>query len=138
MTKPDEEPSPDKGDDLVLSLRRIEFSTRTRNSARLTFENLQLEMVNPVMDKRLRSPNSALLPEVIFNVAYISVVDARRLAFQAVGKSRDLRLTSGFIVPAAHLSDSIELSVKNVQQASQNWARLHRLFHRRLPPLPLR
>ncbi len=126
VINPGEVPSPDK-DNLVLSLARVEFGTRTRNSARLAIENLQVEMVNSEMigsetERRIRSPNSALLPEVIFNVAFVSTADARRLAFQAVGKTLDLRITSGFIIPAAHLSDSIGLSVKNVQQASQNWS----------------
>lgn len=116
-----DEPSFDK-EDLVLYSRRIEFGTRTRNSAGLTIENLQLQMVRPLHDRILRSPNSALLPEVIFNVAYVSTADARRLAFQAVGKPLDVRLTSGLIIPAAHLKDSISLSFKNVQEASQNWS----------------
>ncbi|KAK4193771.1 protein CSF1 [Podospora australis] len=114
-------------DDLVLSLQRIEFGTRTRNSARLTIENLQLQMVSPLQDKNLRSPNSALLPEIIFKIAYVSTADARRLAFQAVGKSLDLRLTSGFIVPAANLNDSISLSIKNIQKASENWSPIKQL-----------
>lgn len=109
------------GEDLVFSLQRIEFGTRTRNSARLTIENLQVQMVPQGQDRRARSANSALLPEVIFNVAYVSTSEARRLAFQAVGKSLDLRVTSGFIVPAANLNDSISLSLKNVQRASQKW-----------------
>ncbi|KAK4454351.1 protein CSF1 [Podospora aff. communis PSN243] len=120
VNRRDEEPSPGK-EDLVLSLQRIEFGTRTRNSARLTIENLQLQMVPPLHDKGLRSANSALLPEVIFQIAYVSTSEARRLAFQAVGKSVDIRLTSGFIIPAANLSDSLTLSLKNAQQASQNW-----------------
>jgi hypothetical protein len=120
VNKAVEEPATGK-EDLVLSLQRIELGTRTRHSARLTIEDLQLQMVNPSHDKAIRSPNSALLPEIIFNVAYVSTADARRLAFQAVGKSLDLRLTSGFIIPAAHLSDSINLSYKNIQQASQKW-----------------
>ncbi|KAI1459338.1 hypothetical protein F4805DRAFT_77689 [Annulohypoxylon moriforme] len=109
-------------EDLVLSFQRIEFATRKKNSAKLTIEDFQLQMVPPGQDKSRRSPNSALLPEVIFNIAFVSTADARRLAFQAVGKSLDLRLTSAFIVPAAHLQDSISLSAKNVQQASEHWA----------------
>ncbi|KAK0620335.1 hypothetical protein B0T14DRAFT_521133 [Immersiella caudata] len=120
VNKRDEEPSVGK-EDLVLSLQRIEFGTRTRNSARLTIENLQLQMVPPLHGKGLRSANSALLPEVIFQIAYVSTSEARRLAFQAVGKSVDIRLTSGFIVPAANISDSLTLSLKNAQEASQNW-----------------
>ncbi|KAK3949952.1 hypothetical protein QBC32DRAFT_377428 [Pseudoneurospora amorphoporcata] len=117
---PGEPPDPDK-EDLVLSLDKIEFSTRTRNSARLTIENLRLQMVSREQDWRSRSPSSALLPEIMFNIAYVSMSDTRRLAFQAVGKTLDIRLTSGFILPAAHLTRSISLSINNVQQASQNW-----------------
>jgi hypothetical protein len=120
VNKADEEPTVGK-EDLVLSLQRIELGTRTRNSARLTIEDLQVQILSPSHDKSLRSPNSALLPEVIFNVAYVSTADARRLAFQAVGKPLDVRLTSGFIIPAAHLNDSISLSFRNIQRASQNW-----------------
>lgn len=108
-------------EDLVFTLERIEFGTRTKNSARLTIENLQAQMIPAWQDKRTRSPNSALLPEMIFNVAYVSTAYTRRLAFQAVGKGLDLRLTSGFIIPAACLKDSISLSVKNVQKAALNW-----------------
>ncbi|KAK1834352.1 protein CSF1 [Podospora conica] len=114
--------NPDFGDeDLVLSLQRIEFGTKTRNSARLTIENLQLQMIPPHHDKTFRSANSARLPEVIFNVAYVSTAEARRLAFQAVGKSVDIRVTSGFIIPASKLQESISTSIENVQRASQNW-----------------
>jgi hypothetical protein len=109
-------------EDLYLSVEMIEFATRKHNSARLTIEDLQLQMVPLGGDKFQRSSNSALLPEMIFNVAFVSTLDARRLAFQAVGKSLDLRLTSSFIVPAAHLKDSITLSIDNVQRASQHWA----------------
>lgn len=109
-------------EDLYLSVKMIEFATRKNNAARLTIEDLQLQMVPSGGDKFQRSLNSALLPEMVFNVAFISTLDARRLAFQAVGKSLDLRLTSGFIVPAAHIKDSITLSINNVQRASQNWA----------------
>ncbi|KAI1265743.1 putative fermentation associated protein [Xylariaceae sp. FL1019] len=108
-------------EDLILSVRMIEFASRKKNSARLTIEDFQLQMVPPDQDKTQRSPNSALLPEMVFNVAFVSTPNARRLAFQAVGKSLDLRLTSAFIVPAAHLKDSITLSIGNVQRASQHW-----------------
>ncbi|KND87907.1 Protein CSF1 [Tolypocladium ophioglossoides CBS 100239] len=108
-------------EDLVLSIKMIEFGTKTRKSARLTIGNLQLQTVPPGQDKNLRSMHSALLPEVIFNVAYVSTAEARRMAFQATGESLDLRLTSGFIVPAANLVESISLSMKNVQKASAQW-----------------
>lgn len=115
-----EEPSEGK-EDLVFTWDKIELGTRTRNSARLTIENFQVQTVPTNRDKRLRSANSALVPEVIFNVAYVSTSKARRMAFQAVGKSLDLRLTSGFVIPVSNVVDSINLSLKNVRQASQHW-----------------
>ncbi|KAL1842183.1 hypothetical protein VTJ49DRAFT_5870 [Mycothermus thermophilus] len=122
-------------EDLVLSLQRIELGTRTRNSARLTIEHLQLEMVSPSYDRTIRSPNSALLPEVIFNVAYVSTAHARRLAFQAVGKSLDVRLTSGFIIPAAHLNDSISLGSPEPETAKEQVPRRNILGGKRLESL---
>ncbi|KAG9258040.1 uncharacterized protein F5Z01DRAFT_717790 [Emericellopsis atlantica] len=108
-------------EDLVLSIKLIQFGTRTKRSARLTIDSLQLQTVPQGQDKTLRSLHSALLPEVIFNVAYISTPNARRMAFQAVGQSLDLRLTSAFIVPAANLMDSISKSINHVQDASAGW-----------------
>ncbi|KAM0255841.1 hypothetical protein ACHAQJ_005346 [Trichoderma viride] len=108
-------------EDLVLSVKLIEFGTKTKRSARLAIEDFQLQTVPPGQDKNIRSVHSALLPQIVFNIAYFSTLDARRLAFQAVGESLDLRLTSAFIVPAANLVESISLSAKNVQKASVQW-----------------
>ncbi|KAF7886884.1 uncharacterized protein EAF02_003531 [Botrytis sinoallii] len=109
-------------ENLVLSLKRIGLSTRKENSARLTIEDLQLQMVPSSHDKIQRSLNSALLPEVIFNVGYISGQNTRRLAFQAAGKSLDLRLTSQFIIPAAELQRSIGSATEMVRVASATWS----------------
>ena len=108
-------------EDLVISFKKIEFTTRVKKTAKLTIEDFRLQMVPPGQDKALRSLNSALLPEVILNLAYVSTSGARRLAFQAIGKSLDIRITSAFIVPASHLQRSLSLSTKNVQQASEYW-----------------
>ncbi|KAH8648763.1 hypothetical protein BGZ60DRAFT_422894 [Tricladium varicosporioides] len=109
-------------ENLVLSLKRIDLSTRKENTARLTIEDLQLQMVPASQDKTQRSLNSALLPEVIFNVGYVSSQDARRLAFQAAGKSLDLRLTSQFIIPAAALRKSIGSATDKVRAATATWS----------------
>lgn len=108
-------------EDLALSIKLIEFGTRTKKSARLSIEDLLLQTVPPGHDRAIRSLHSALLPQVVFNIAYVSTPNTRRMAFQAVGESLDLRLTSGFILPAANLVESISLSAKNVQQASTQW-----------------
>ena len=111
-------------ENLVLSLKRIDLSTRKENSARLTIEDLQLQMVPSSHDKTQRSLNSALLPQVIFNVGYVSTAEARRLAFQAAGKSLDLRLTSQFIIPAAQIQKSIASAASKVRQVSTSWPTL--------------
>ncbi|KAF8849995.1 hypothetical protein BDZ45DRAFT_210335 [Acephala macrosclerotiorum] len=109
-------------ENLVLSLKRIDLSTRKENAARLTIEDLQLQMVPVSQDKAQRSLNSALLPEVIFNVGFVSTVDARRLAFQAAGKSLDLRLTSQFMIPASALQKSIISASEKLRAASATWS----------------
>jgi hypothetical protein len=118
---PDQSPEQEK-ENLVLSLKRIGLSTRKENSARLTIEDLQLQMVPGSHNKNQRSLNSALLPEVIFNVGYVSTADARRLAFQAAGKSLDLRLTSQFMIPASELKKSIGSAAEKVRVASATWS----------------
>ena len=108
-------------EDLVLSFARIDLSTKKENAARLLIQDLQLQMVPQSESSTIRSRNSALLPEVLFNVAYVSTGQNRRLAFQAAGKSLDLRLTSHFILPASDLRRSIALSVQQVRAATEDW-----------------
>ncbi|KAF2193291.1 hypothetical protein K469DRAFT_552091 [Zopfia rhizophila CBS 207.26] len=109
-----------ESEDLVLSFRRIDLSTRKDDAARLMIEDMQLQMVPVSADKKKRSANSALLPEVVFNVAYSST-ETRKLAFQAAGKSLDLRLESRFILPANVLERSIALAGKKFRAASATW-----------------
>ncbi|POS86918.1 hypothetical protein EPUL_001421, partial [Erysiphe pulchra] len=113
-----------ESEDLVLSLWRMEFSTKKKNSAQLRIENLQLQMVPSSKNKTLRSLNSALLPEVIFNVGYVSMKDNLQLAFQAGGKSLDLRLTSRFMIPVSAITKSIVSSIEEFRKVSANWSLL--------------
>ncbi|KAF2010415.1 hypothetical protein BU24DRAFT_496424 [Aaosphaeria arxii CBS 175.79] len=110
-----------EAEDLVLSFRRIDLSTRKGDAARLMIEDMQLQMVPINNDKKIRSLSSALLPEIVFNVAYSSTVDTRKIAFQAAGKSLDLRLDSRFILPANVIERSIALAGKKFRAASANW-----------------
>ncbi|KAF2136312.1 uncharacterized protein K452DRAFT_138538 [Aplosporella prunicola CBS 121167] len=110
-----------ESEDLVLSFKRIDLSTRSEEAARLTIENMQLQMVPSSQDKLQRSLNSALLPEVVFNVSYASTKTDRRFAFQAAGKSLDLRLESRFILPAFILQRSISLAGQKFRAASASW-----------------
>ncbi|KAI9749143.1 MAG: hypothetical protein M1815_002726 [Lichina confinis] len=104
--------------DLVLSCTRATLATRKEKAARLNIENLQLEMNQRSRDSHRRSPNSALLPEVIFNVAYVSTKQARRLVLQAAGRSLDLQLTSQCIGPAMAIQRSVLLAHKTIKMAS--------------------
>ena len=113
---PDREP-----ENLVLSFTKIDLSTKKGNAARLLIQDFQLQMVPNSKSSTYRSQNSALLPELVFNVAYISTGQDRRLAFQAVGKSLDLWLTSHFILPASDLRRSIALSIQQVRTATSDW-----------------
>lgn len=113
-----------QSEDLVLSLRRIEFSTKKKKSAQLRIENLQLQMAPSSQNKTLRSLNSALLPEVIFNVGYVSMGNNLQLAFQAGGKSLDLRLTSRFMIPVSAIKKSIVSSIEEFRKVSVNWSLL--------------
>ena len=113
-----------EAEDLVLSFKRIDLATRKGNAARLLVEDFQLQMVPVSQSKTKRSLNSALLPEVIFNVAYLSTKDDRRLAFQAVGKSLDLRCTSESILPASDLERSIAKASARFRAAAATWSAL--------------
>ena len=107
-------------ENLVLSFARIDLSTKKDNAARLVIQDFQLQMVPHARPPDARPLNSALLPEVIFKVAYVSTKQDRRLAFQAAGKSMDLRLTSDFILPASDLRRSIARSVQQVRTATSD------------------
>ncbi|KAL8701647.1 MAG: hypothetical protein Q9224_000403 [Gallowayella concinna] len=108
-----------EAEDLVLSFTKFDLATRRDNAARLLIQDFQLQMVPTSQIATERSLNSALLPEVVFNVAYMSTSANRRLAFQAAGKSLDLRLTSQFIIPASNLRRSIALAVNRVRSSAK-------------------
>ncbi|KAF1850754.1 uncharacterized protein K460DRAFT_302131 [Cucurbitaria berberidis CBS 394.84] len=109
-------------EDLVLSFGNIDLSTQKDDAARLMIENMRLQMVPVSANKRPRSLNSALLPKMVFNVAYASTKDTRKVAFNAAGKSLDLQLDSHFILPANVIERSIALAGKKFRKASANWS----------------
>lgn len=111
-----------ESEDLVLSFRRVDLSTRKDDAARLIIEDMQLQMVPVSMSKKVRSANSALLPEVVFNVAYSSTKEIRKAAFHAAGKSLHLQLDSRFILPANTIERSIALAGRKFRAASANWS----------------
>ncbi|KAF3482993.1 uncharacterized protein GIQ15_02317 [Arthroderma uncinatum] len=119
------EPSPqDHGagmEDLVFSISKVELTTKKTNAARLRIQNMQLQMVPVSDDKKKRSQNSALLPEAVFNVSFLSINSKWKLAFQAAGKALDIRFTSDFIIPASLLQNSLASGVERVREAKSLW-----------------
>ncbi|KAJ6089008.1 hypothetical protein N7499_003855 [Penicillium canescens] len=109
-------------EDLVFSIQQVELSNKKKNAAKLRIENMQLQMVPYGADRGKRSLNSALMPELVFNVAYSSKGKELWLAFQAAGKSLDIRATSEFIIPASMLRDSIATASEALREGKTVWA----------------
>lgn len=109
-------------EDLVFSIQQVELSNKKKNAAKLRIENMQLQMVPYGADRDKRSLNSALMPELVFNVAYASKGKEVWLAFQAAGKSLDIRATSEFIIPASLIRDSIATASEALREGKAVWA----------------
>ena len=108
-------------EDLVFSIQQVELSNKRKNAAKLRIENMQLQMVPFRADRKKRSLNSALMPELVFNVAYHSSGKQLWLAFQAAGKSLDIRATSEFIIPANMIRDSIASASEALREGKAAW-----------------
>lgn len=108
-------------EDLALSIVKIDLASKRDKTARLLIEGFQLQMAPSSGFSTGRPVNSALLPELVFNAAYISTATDRRLAFQAAGKSLDLFLTTEFILPASDLRRSMASAVADVRKAIISW-----------------
>ena len=121
MTTAPHAPSGRLPDDLVFSIRRVDLSNSRKNAAKLRIEGMELQMVPSSDNRRKRSLNSALMPEVVFNVAYSSTGNELRLAFQAAGKSLDLRATSEFMLPASMIRDSIASASQTIREGNAVW-----------------
>jgi hypothetical protein len=108
-------------EDLVFSIAKIDLKTKREGSARLAITDLQLQMAPKSVDPIQRTSNSALLPEMVFNVQYLSTKQNRRYAFQAAGKALDLRLASDFILPASELQTSLAKAATELREANTYW-----------------
>ncbi|KAJ5584376.1 uncharacterized protein N7459_004176 [Penicillium hispanicum] len=122
MPLPSPEISGHQPEDLVFSIQQVELSNRKKNAAKLRIENMQLQMVPFRADRKKRSLNSALMPELVFNVAYHSSGKELWLAFQAAGKSLDIRATSEFILPANMIRDSMASATESLREGKAAWA----------------
>ena len=106
-------------EDLIFSIRKIELQTRREGSARLSIQDLQLQLVPHSQDPIKRTANSALMPEVIFSAAYLSTKKDRRFAFQAKGKALDLRLAADFVVPATQIQKTLATAGAELRSAKE-------------------
>lgn len=116
-------PSYGEGDphDLELSTTRISLTLHRQNEARLSIQNLQLQIVpkdHPGFD---RAENSGLLPEIVFTVRYVTVPEGVKIAFNATGQALDLRLDSGFVLPVSMIHKSISVAIAKYNLAALNW-----------------
>jgi hypothetical protein len=109
-------------EDLVFSIHQVELSNKKKNAAKLRIEDMKLQMVPFRADRKKRSLNSALMPELVFNVAYYSNGKELWLAFQAAGKSLDIRATSEFILPANIIRNSMASATEALREGKAAWA----------------
>ncbi|THZ18483.1 hypothetical protein D6C89_08250 [Aureobasidium pullulans] len=115
-TAGDQEPQ-----DLEVSFSRVHLAIQKQNEARLSIQDLQVQVVPKRHKAFERSENSALLPEVVFTVRYESGKDGVRIACQAAGQALDIRLDSGFVVPVSMLQKSISAAIDQYRAAKINW-----------------
>ncbi|QIX00751.1 hypothetical protein AMS68_006268 [Peltaster fructicola] len=108
-------------EDLVLTLAAIELRTQGVREGRLTIRDLQLQLVERGQSKTERTFNSALMPEIVFTLAYWSEHKDRHLAFKATGKPFDLRLDSRFVVPLNGVKRSIDYAVDKFRAGTASW-----------------
>ncbi|WPG98144.1 Hypothetical protein R9X50_00093000 [Acrodontium crateriforme] len=111
-----------KAEDMVLTFESIVFTTRGGNEARLTIQDLMLQLTREKASKKQRSLNSALLPEIGFSVAYWSTGKNRSLAFKASGLPLDLRLESRFIIPVNAVKQSVNYAVDKFKSGTATWS----------------
>jgi hypothetical protein len=109
-------------EDLIFSIKQVELSNKKKNAAKLRIEDMQLQMVPFRADRKKRSLTSALMPELVFNVTYYSSGKELWLAFQAAGKSLDIRATSEFIIPANRIRNSIGSASEALREGKAAWA----------------
>lgn len=127
-------------DNLILTTKSIKVETTKHNTGQLMIQELLLQLLPSQGKKDDGCLDSALLPEVIFNAAYRSTTQDRKLAFQAVGKALELRFTPQFVMRASLIEQSIASACRDVEMATATWSKSdsspkrkpHHLARRRL------
>lgn len=107
--------------DLELSLTRIHLTVHRQNEARLSIQNLQLQIVPKHHPGFERAENSALLPEVVFTVRYATAAEGVMIAFNAAGQALELRLDAKFVAPLSVVQKSISTAIEKYHNAAANW-----------------
>lgn len=111
-----------ESEDLVLAVGMIDLSSVSDSASRLSILGVQLQTVpGSQVEKTRRSLNSALMPEMVFNVAYTSTEDERKMSFTAKGNSLEVLLDSRFMLPVNLLQRSIGLAVDKFREATASW-----------------
>ncbi|KAF2768253.1 hypothetical protein EJ03DRAFT_328448 [Teratosphaeria nubilosa] len=108
-------------DDAVFTISSIEFTTRGGNEARLSINEIMLQLAQKRHSLIQRSLNSALIPKVEFSVRYWSRNKQGSLAFKATGTPLDVRLESRFIIPVKALQNSIEFAIDHFKTGTATW-----------------
>jgi hypothetical protein len=112
-------------EDLVLSIKSIELSTRRDNTAQLLINEFMVEMLPQSYSGSGRSANSAVLPQIIFSAAYLGSAVERKFSFNAVGKSVHIQLTPQFVLPASYLQQSVAEAASKFRSASASWKTIY-------------
>jgi len=102
-------------ENLVLSLKSMNLLAKSKAEAKLNVEDLQVALVSPASSKSHRAQNSALLPEIVFNVKYYQTKTDRKFTFHAAGKALDTQLEPLFMLPVNDIQRSITISSKRVR-----------------------
>ncbi|KAF2722975.1 hypothetical protein K431DRAFT_283483 [Polychaeton citri CBS 116435] len=107
--------------DPVLTIAAIDLTAEGGDKARLTIQNILLQLVPKGKSKQARYLNSALIPLVSFSVAYWSEGQNKSFAFKATGKPLDLRLESKFMLPIGAVQRSVEAAIEQFRTGTATW-----------------
>jgi len=108
-------------ENLVLSLKAVNLLAKSKAEAKLSIENLEFALVNAKSLRSERARNSALLPEIIFNVEYQRTTTDRKFTFQAAGQALDVQLEPLFMLPIDDIKRSITKSSQDLRGITATW-----------------
>ena len=134
VKRPEPGPNDLHYEDLLFRLKSAEFVAQGAHEARLKINDVRMELAPSHFNQSDRTSNSAMLPEVIFNVAYPVTESERKILFYAAGRALDLQLDSRFVVPMHNLIQSLSRTsdaassliekIPRTPRSSQSWTKL--------------